>query len=43
VMCEHMRSMDWQARRVAFVGRAPDEVLSEVRETIAAIAGMSFE
>jgi mRNA-degrading endonuclease toxin of MazEF toxin-antitoxin module len=38
-----MRSMDWQARRVAFVGRAPDEVLSEVRETIAAIAGMSFE
>jgi mRNA interferase MazF len=43
VLCEHLRSMDWQARSVTFIGKAPDEVLQEVREVIAAIAGVSLE
>jgi hypothetical protein len=34
-----MRSMDWQARRVTFIGKAPEDVLLEVREVIASIAG----
>ena len=41
VLCEHMRSMDWQARRVTYIGRAPDETLLEVREVIASIAGIA--
>ena len=43
VLCEHMRSMDWRARRVTFVGRAPDEILLEVREVVATIAGVDLE
>jgi mRNA interferase MazF len=43
VLCEHLRSMDWQARRVTFIGKAPEEVVLEVREVIAAIACVSLE
>jgi hypothetical protein len=35
--------MDWRARRVTFVGRAPDEILLEVREVVATIAGVDLE
>jgi mRNA interferase MazF len=40
VLCSHMRSLDWQARSPAWIGKAPDEVLLEVREIIASIAGI---
>jgi hypothetical protein len=33
--------MDWQGRRVAFIGRAPEEVLLEIREVVASIAGIA--
>lgn len=40
VLCEHMRSLDWRARKASFLGRMPDAVLGQIREVIRAIAGI---
>ena len=37
VLADHVRNVDWEARRVAFEGRAPAEVLTEVRERLRAL------
>jgi hypothetical protein len=36
-----MRSLDWQARNPALIGKAPDDVLSEVRDVVGSIAGIT--
>jgi mRNA interferase MazF len=41
VLCSHMRSLDWRARNPAFIGKAPADVLLEVREIVASIAGIA--
>ena len=41
VLCEHMRSLDWRARKILFISKAPTEVLDEVRELIGSIAGVT--
>jgi mRNA interferase MazF len=41
ILCEHMRSMDWQARNPVLIGKAPDDVLLEVREVVGSIAGIT--
>jgi mRNA interferase MazF len=41
VLCSHMRSLDWQARNPTLIGKAPDEVLFEVREIVGSIAGIT--
>lgn len=40
VLCEHMRSLDWRVRNVAFLGRMPDDVLLQVRGVVRTIAGI---
>lgn len=40
VLCEHMRSLDWQVRKAAYVGRMPEAILAQIREVVAAIAGI---
>jgi mRNA interferase MazF len=41
VLCSHLRSLDWQARNPALIGKAPDDVLLEVREIVGSIAGIT--
>jgi mRNA interferase MazF len=41
ILCEHMRSLDWQARNTVLIGKAPDDILLEVREIVGSIAGIS--
>jgi hypothetical protein len=36
-----MRSLDWQARNAVLIGKAPDDVLLEVREIVGSIAGIT--
>lgn len=40
VLCEHMRSLDWRVRKVAYLGRMPDDVLLQVRGVVRTIAGI---
>jgi mRNA interferase MazF len=41
VLCSHLRSLDWLARNPVFIGKAPDDVLLEVREVVGSIAGIT--
>lgn len=41
VLCSHLRSLDWQARNPVLIGKAPDDVLLEVREIVGSIAGIT--
>jgi len=36
-----MRSLDWRARQSLFIGKAPFEVMEEVRELVGSIAGVT--
>jgi hypothetical protein len=36
-----MRSMDWRVRNAILIGKAPDDVLLEVREIVGSIAGIT--
>ena len=38
---EQIRSLDWRTRRAKFIAKAPDDVMEEVRETIAALLGIA--
>jgi mRNA interferase MazF len=40
ILCSHLRSVDWRVRNPKFIGRVPDDVLLEARDTVAAIAGI---
>ncbi len=40
IRAAQMHSFDWRSRRAKFIAKAPDEVLEEVRETIAALLGI---
>lgn len=39
VLADHVKNLDWQARRVEFAERAPSEVVTEVRERLRALLG----
>ncbi|MGO9317001.1 MAG: type II toxin-antitoxin system PemK/MazF family toxin [Terracidiphilus sp.] len=41
ILCEHMRSLDWQARTPELIGKVPDDILLEVREIVGSIAGIT--
>lgn len=41
VLCSHLRSVDWRVRNPKFIGKAPVKTLVEVRDIVAAIAGIS--
>ena len=40
VLSDHLKSADWQARAVEYVGLAPPEVLTEVRARLKPLLGM---
>jgi mRNA interferase MazF len=40
ILADHLKSLDWQARRAERAGRAGDAVLSEVRAKIAPLIGL---
>ena len=40
VLCDHLKSVDWQQRRATFVEKAPADVLVEVRERIRPLLGL---
>ena len=39
VLADHVRSLDWQARRAKFKGRVAPIVLSQIRDRIAELIG----
>jgi mRNA interferase MazF len=41
VLCSHMRSVDWDVRNPALIGKAPSDVLLAVRAVVATIAGIA--
>jgi mRNA interferase MazF len=41
VLADHLRSVDWRARRAEKTGRAPLEVMEGVRERVAPLLGFS--
>jgi mRNA interferase MazF len=41
VLCSHLRSIDWQVRNPVLIGKVPDGLLVEVRETVGLIAGIT--
>lgn len=40
VLADHVKNLDWQARRIVFEARAPEDVLTEVRERLRALLGL---
>jgi mRNA interferase MazF len=43
ILCEHLRSMDWQGRGAKFAAGVSRDTLLEARETIARITGIVIE
>jgi mRNA interferase MazF len=37
VLADHVKNLDWEARHVVFVAKAPSQVLTEVRERLRAL------
>jgi mRNA interferase MazF len=40
VLADHVKNLDWQARRVVFEAKATEYVLTEVRERLRALLGL---
>ena len=40
VLADHVKNLDWEARRVVFEAKAPAEVLADVRERLRALLGL---
>ena len=40
VLADHVKNLDWNARRVEFAGTAPGEVLTDVRERLRVLLGL---
>lgn len=40
VLADHVKDLDWNARRVEFAGTAPAEVLTDVRERLRVLLGL---
>jgi mRNA interferase MazF len=41
ILADHLRSVDWRARRAERAGRAPAAVMEEVREKIGPLLGLT--
>ena len=40
ILADHVKNIDWQARQVAFEGKAPSEILTDVRERLRVPLGL---
>jgi len=40
VLADHVKNLDWQARRVVFQAKAPPDVLIDVRERLRVLLGL---
>jgi mRNA interferase MazF len=40
ILADHIKNVDWQARKVAFEAKAPAEVITDVREKLRALLGL---
>jgi mRNA interferase MazF len=40
VLADHVKNLDWQARRVQFAERAPSEIVTDVRERLRVLLGI---
>lgn len=40
VLSDHVKSIDWQERRAEFAGKAPEAVLTDVRERLRPLLGL---
>jgi len=40
VLADHVKNLDWSARRVQFAATAPAEVLTDVRERLRVVLGL---
>lgn len=40
ILADHVKNLDWQARRVVFESKAPADVITEVRERLRALLGL---
>ena len=40
VLADHVKNLDWEARRVVLEAKAPAEVLADVRERLRALLGL---
>ena len=40
VLADHVKNLDWQARKVVFEAKAPADVLTEVSERLRALLGL---
>ena len=40
VLADHVKNLDWQARRIVFEAKAPADVMTEVRERLRALLAL---
>jgi mRNA interferase MazF len=40
VLADHVKNLDWDARRAEFAGAAPSEILEDVRERLRPLLGL---
>jgi mRNA interferase MazF len=40
VLADHIKNLDWHARRIVFEAKAPTDVITEVRERLRALLGL---
>ena len=40
VLADHVKNLDWRARRAALAGKAPAEVVTDVRERLRVLLGL---
>lgn len=40
VLCDHVKSLDWNERRAELAGRAPDALVHDVRERLRPLLGL---
>jgi mRNA interferase MazF len=40
VLADHVKNLDWHARKVVFEAKAPDETVTDVRERLRVLLGL---
>ena len=40
VLADHVKNLDWQARRIVFEGKAPADTVTDVRERLRVLLGL---